>query len=305
MTKEDDNSKEQNVSVIIPNYNGKELLKNNLPQVIKASTNKRNKIKEIIVVDDASSDDSVSYIKSKFSQVRLIKHTKHRWFAAAVNMGARSSKGKLLALLNNDVSPSKNFLQSILPHFKDDNVFAVSMNEQGYSFTKGEFKDGFITYKEAFKSKKAHESFWANGGSAVFRRDYWMKLNGMDEKLLSPFYWEDNDISYRAMKRGWKIIWEPKSKVVHHHESTISKFPKRYKETIQERNQLIFIWKNLTSPILFRKHISGLLKRISTHPGYLRIVLLALFRLPKIRKARKKEKRESKVSDEAIFARFS
>ena len=66
----------------------------------------------------------------------------------------------------------------------------------------------------------------------------------------------------------------------------------------------LFIWKNLTSPILFRKHITGLLKRTGRHPGYLRIVFMALPKLRGIRKARNKEKKESKVSDEAIFSKF-
>jgi len=61
----------------------------------------------------------------------------------------------------------------------------------------------------------------------------------------------------------------------------------------------------LTSPILFRKHLLGLLKRVLSHPGYIRIVFIALLKLKPVFKARKKEKKESKISDEAIFARFT
>jgi GT2 family glycosyltransferase len=126
----------------------------------------------------------------------------------------------------------------------------------------------------------------------------------MDEKLFSPFYWEDVDLSYRALKRGFRLLWEPKAKVIHHHESTIGKISRKYRQRIQERNQLIFIWKNLTSPILFRKHVLGVFRRVSLHPGYLIIVLMALRKIKGVVKVRKREKKESKVSDEAIFARF-
>jgi GT2 family glycosyltransferase len=303
MTKK--NNKDKTVSVIIPNFNGEELLRANLPRVLTAAENKKNRIVETIVVDDASMDKSVAILKKQFPQVRLIKHKVNRGFSAAVNIGARSAKGSFLALLNTDVIPSNNFLEPVLPHFDKEDVFAVSLHEKNYGWARGFFKKGFVVHEPGLASKKTRETFWVNGGSGVFRRSFWMKLQGMDEKLLSPFYWEDTDLSYRAQKRGWKVLWEPKAKVVHWHASTISKFPKRFREKIQERNQLIFIWKNITSPILFRKHIVGLLARVSRHPGYLRIVIMALMKIRIIKKARKKEKKESKVSDEAIFARFS
>ena len=77
----------------------------------------------------------------------------------------------------------------------------------------------------------------------------------MDEKLLSPFYWEDIDLCYRAAKRGYINLWEPRGKVVHKHESTISKFPKIYVARVKERNQLLMLWKNIHSKNLIKKHI--------------------------------------------------
>ena len=74
---------------------------------------------------------------------------------------------------------------------------------------------------------------------------------------------------------------------------------------MRERNQLLFIWKNITSKNLIRKHYAGLLKRLLRHPGYIRVIIMALGRLGVVHKARQKEIKESKVSDEAIFGRFS
>lgn len=291
-------------SVIIPNFNGKNLLAANLPMVLAAMENIENEIGEIIVVDDGSKDESVKFIKGNFPQITLIKHTKNRGFSAAVNTGARAAGGELLVLLNSDVAPGPGFLKTMNKHFENPRVFAVSMHEKGYGWARGGFIGGYVSLAMGREGDKASRSFYVSGGSGIFRRSTWMKLGGMDEKLFSPFYWEDIDICYRAAKRGYQLLWEPDSLVVHNHESTVKMLPKRYVARVRERNQLLFIWKNITSKNLFGKHMVGLLKRLAGHPGYIRIILMSLGKLTIVIKARKKEKKESKVSDEAIFARF-
>lgn len=296
--------KDFKISVVIPNYNGEDLLLKNLPYVIKAKNNSKNRILEIIIVDDASTDQSVDLIKKNFPEVKLIKHTKNRGFSSSVNTGVRTSKGELIALLNTDVIPEEDFLESVLGHFKDPQVFAVSLHEKGYGPAKGVFKDGFIQHEPLSESKKARNTFWVNGGSGVFRRNVWLKLGGMDEKLLNPFYWEDIDLCYRALKSGYGLLWEPRAKVLHQHESTIGKLPLKHRQRIQERNQLLFIWKDLNSKRFLKKHLMGVIKRVLKHPGYLRIVLMALFKIRGVMKAKKKLKKIFKISDEAIFASF-
>ncbi len=292
------------VSIVIPNFNGEELLRENLPYVLAAMGKASNQIREIIVVDDGSTDASVKILKEQFPSVKVIKHKVNRGFSAAVNTGVRMSKGELVVLLNTDVKPESNFLNAIFKHFNDESVFAVSLHEQGFGWARGFFEDGFIVHKPAEETTSSHKTFWVNGGSGVFSRKIWMDLGGMDEKLLSPLYWEDLDISYRALKRGYKLFWEPDAKVIHERESTVSKLPKRYISNIQERNQLLFIWKNLTSSNLFKKHLVGLAKRVVRHPGYIKIVFMALGRIKEVLKARRKEEKEAKISDEMIFSSF-
>ncbi len=297
-------TKSHKVSVVMPNLNGKELLEKNLPKLIAAKNYSPNSILEIIIVDDGSWDDSVALIKAKFPGIRLIRHKVNRGFSAAVNTGVRSAKGDLILLINTDVLPEKDFLVSVLPHFDKPNMFAVSLHEKGMGYAKGAFYDGYIQLAMGEESKEFHSSFYVSGGSGVFSRKHWVTLGGMDEKLLSPFYWEDIDLCYRAAKRGLVLGWEPGGIVEHHHESTISKFPKSYVQRVRERNQLLCVWKNITSPTLTRKHIGGVFMRFIKHPGYIRVVLMALTRLGVAISKRKKEIRESKVSDEVIFSRF-
>lgn len=291
-------------SIIIPSYNTDWLLEKNLPVVLKSFENKNNNIVEIILVDDGSEDKSAYVVRKNFPQIKLIRHTKNRGFSASVNTGARAAKGDLLVLLNTDVLPAEDFLEKIIPLFEDPKVFAVSLNEGGYSWAKAVFENGFIGHKPGEKDDKVHESFWVSGGSGVFRHSIWNKLGGMDEKLLSPFYWEDLDIAYRAHKRGYKLLWSPFGRVEHKHETTIKNLPPAYVQRIRERNHLLLIWKNLTSANLFKRHLKGLTERILKNPGYLRIVFMALTRLGTVMRARKKEKKETKLSDEQIFSKF-
>lgn len=296
--------KKLTVSVVIPNLNGEKLLEKNLPFVLKAKDNPKNNITEIIIVDDGSWDGSVKLINKNFPQVKLIKHKINRGFSAGVNTGVRTAKGDLVVLLNTDVIPSDDFLVPIFKHFENNKVFAVSMHEKGFSYAKGYFGAGYIQLAMGDEVSSPHPSFYVSGGSGVFRRSIWMELGAMDEKLLSPFYWEDIDICYRAEKRGYVNLWEPESHVVHNHESTIGKFPKIYVQRIKERNQLLVIWKNIHSPSLMRNHIIGIIRRTVKHPGYLRIIFMALGKIGIAMKARKKELKLDTVSDEAVFMQY-
>src|SRR3990167_1824659 len=293
------------ISVVIPNWNGKELLEKNLPAVLAAADNPKNNISEVIVVDDKSSDDSLKFLETEFAgRIKIVRHTQNRGFASTVNTGARTARAPLVCQINTDVTPSIDFLVAVLQHFEDSKVFRSEEHEKRFGPARGKFEFGFVGFGSGKEKDRPVDSFWVNGGSGVFKRSIWMKLKGMDEALLSPFYWEDIDLSYRAAKRGYRLLWEPRANVIHKHESTMMKLSQKRVAKIRERNQLIFIWKNLTSANMFKKHIKGLFRRLFKNPGYIRIVLAALVKLPKILAARKKEKRESKVSDEAIFARF-
>lgn len=278
-------------SVIIPNYNGKKILEKNLPQVLKLSA------EEFIVVDDGSTDGSVSYIQEKFPQIKIIKNNKNNGFIKSVNKGVRESTGEIIILLNNDVAPVLDFIDTIKKYFENPKVFAVSFNEPNWSYAKGEFKNGFLEHSPGPKKDKPHISFWASGGSAAYRKTIWEKLNGFDE-IFEPFYWEDIDLSYRAQKLGYEVLWEPKALVSHSHETTISShFSKRYINIISERNRLLFIWKNITDENLCYEHKKFLIAKLK-NPGFWDPFLKALLRKNKIKKTK------YNISDKEIFEKF-
>ena len=238
------------VSIVIPNYNGRKLLEKNLPKVI-AACQTRGQGWEIIVVDDASTDDSVKFLQNNYQQVKIVRHQKNRRFAAACNSGVKAAHGQIVIFLNSDVIPEKDFLPPLIAHFKETLVFAVGCREKDFRQGKlvysgraeARFERGLLVHWRAV-NQDGNDTFWAAAGSMAVDREKYLKLGGMDT-LYRPAYYEDIDLSYRARLAGWKILFEPKSVVLHHHETTnISVFGRNQMKKFAYKNQFLFIWKN-------------------------------------------------------------
>ena len=271
-------------SIVIPAWRGREQLKKNLPAVLKVGAN------EVIVGDDASPENDAEFVKQHFPRVKVYRNEKNLGFGSNVNRGFEQTKGEIIILLNQDVSPSSDIIKYLKQDFKDPLVFGVSLAEQKFGPTKGIFKNGYVGHQPVEPvPKHITPSFWVSGGSGAFRKAYWDELGGFDP-IYDPGYWEDIDISYRAQKKGWKILWDPKAKVLHEREQSFSgkHFNQMFKRRIQERNHLLFNWKNLQDQKLTKQHIWALLNRTFNNPGYLRILLMALLKLPMLLKSREK-----------------
>lgn len=248
---------EKKVSVVIPNYNGKELLRKNLSSVIKNCPNC-----QIIIVDDASIDGSIEFVQKNFKEIKIIKLEKNRGFAYVVNQGVKEASGDLVLLLNSDVSPRKNFLKSVLEHFNNAQVFAVGLadlsHEGGKIVVRGRggafFNKGFVSH---FKLPSiSGETLWVSGGSGIFDRRKFLDLGGFDE-IFAPFYWEDIDLSFRAWQIGYRCIFERKSEVDHFHkEGAIRKSKSKFLiKTVSYKNQFLFVWKNISDYVMITQHL--------------------------------------------------
>lgn len=249
-------------SIVIPNYNGRELLAKNLPAVIAACRTWWRSGYEIIVVDDASTDDSLDFLKKNFPQVKIVCHQKNQRFAASCNTGVEAAKGEIVVLLNNDVSPDKHFLEPLVKTFTGQDVFAVGCREKdnrnGKVFYSGRgvmrFQRGLVVHWRAPDQNQKTTS-WVTAGSGAFNRQKWLAIGGMDT-LFRPAYEEDRDLCYRAAKHGWKILFEPQSVVNHRHETTnIRAFGRRRIKIMSYKNQFLFVWKNITDLTYLFKHV--------------------------------------------------
>ncbi len=281
------------VSVVIPNFNGLKLLETNLPLIIKAVGKA-----QIIIVDDGSTDGSARFIKKNFPHIKLIEKVTNSGFATTVNLGVKAASGEIILLLNTDIVPSDNFLEPLLKHFSDPKVFAVGCLDESIENGKtvkrgrgiGRFERGFLVHKRGEVDKT--DTLWVNGGSGAFRKSIWEKLGGMDE-VYDPFYWDDIDLSYRAQKSGYKIVFEPYAIVEHRHEegSILKNYTTGQIKQIAYRNQLIFVWQNITDSRYLISHFFWiplhLLKAIlNGDMNLIRGWLWALIKLPEILKNR-------------------
>lgn len=289
------------ISIVIPNYNGRQVLKKNLPAVLRACLAGRQACPEaeIIVVDDASTDNSVDFLRKNYPQIKLVIHPQNLRFAAACNSGVAAARGKIVVLLNNDVAPEKDFLKPLLAHFTDPKVFSVGCREkdtvEGKTIfsgrAEGEFKKGFLFHWRA-KNQATTNTLWTTGGSMAVDRQKWLELGGMD-RLFRPAYWEDIDLSWRARQKGWKILFEPKSEVFHHHESTnISAFGRQQMKVFAYKNQFLFVWKNGSIGMLGRHFLwlpyHFFKAAISADWLFFKGFLLALRQLPEALESRKR-----------------
>lgn len=306
--------------VVIPNYNGSYLIIKNLPSVLDSLSEYKNS--EIAIVDDGSHEEDfkkleiyVAEIKEKSTiPIKLIRKDKNSGFSSTVNKGALDSETEYLILLNSDVSPEKNYLISVMEDFeKNEKLFGVGCMDKSEEETETVFRGrglaiwsrGLLIHRKGSIEKS--DTFWISGGSSIIKTEVFKKLGGFDE-IYDPFYWEDIDLSYRARKLGYELMFENKSIVIHRHsEGAIRKnFSKGKVTKIAYRNQFIFIWKNITDTKLVMSHllwlpyhlIKGVLRGDN---AFLQGFLLALIRLPDIIKRRNNQKKYYKKSDSELL----
>lgn len=305
------------ISVVIPNYNGENLLKKNLPKVFREIKEYKNGKVEIIVVDDCSKDGSalvVSHLTSHISNLKFIKNKKNLGFSSTVNNGVKAAGGEIVILLNTDVYPEHGFLEPLLKHFKDEKIFGVGCMDKSIEGNKvvlrgrgvGSWERGFLVHKRGEVDKT--NTLWVSGGSGAFRKSIWEKLRGLNQ-LYNPFYWEDIDLSYRAQKSGYKVLFEPKSIVYHEHEKgAIKKTYSSFKiKIIAYRNQFIFVWSNITDFYLKFSHFIFLpyhfIKALLRFDGAFFIGFFnAFIKFPKVIEFSSEAKKQFTISDKEIIA---
>lgn len=312
------------VSVVILNWNGKPLLKKCLPSVINATKSVKGE-SEIIVVDNGSEDGSVEFIKNKYPKIKIVSLEKNLGISPGYNVGAKKAKGDVLVLLNNDIMLKKDSIITLLKQFKDRKVFAVAPKLLKWDKTTVEaeffgmkFIFGTLVFtKPNFGEKNKNEfktsritGFVPGGASAIDRKKF-LELMGFDE-IFAPYYWEDVDLSYRAYKRGWVCVYEPKSVFYHKHAATLKKRFKRRTLHLQElKARYIFTWANIHDNGMLFRHVfwlpavlmrSAFLSQYRSH-RFLDIIALfqAMKKMPDIISKRKREFENSKLSDKEVF----
>ena len=244
----------KDISVVIPNYNGKRFLNDVLESLAQQTVHPR----EIIMVDNGSTDGSCEFAEKNYPEVRIVRFPDNTGFAAAVNEGIRQSSGKFVLLLNNDTEAAPTFVEelyrSILRHKKAFSCQAKMVNFQnrrelddagdfysalGWAFARGKGRNADLYNEE-------ERIFSSCAGAAIYRRDLLLELGLFDEEHFA--YLEDLDIGYRARLKGYENWYAPKAVVYHWGSGTSGSRYNQFKIRYSSRNNVYMIYKNMPLP---------------------------------------------------------
>ena len=241
---------QKGISVVIPNYNGSYLFPETLPTVFAALETIQLPY-EVIVCDDGSTDDSISFLRKNFADVKIVSHEKNSGFAVTANNGIRNSKFDLVLLLNSDVKLEPGYFVNQLKYFEQSDTFGVMGRIVGWNDDKIQDAAKYPSFHGVkiktsvnyiLEDEKEMEnglySMYVSGANSLLDRNKFLNLHGFNE-LFSPFYVEDYELSLRAWRCGWKCYYEHNAICRHQVSTTIkSKNRKFFIKTIYNRNKM-------------------------------------------------------------------
>ena len=239
------------VTVIIPNYNGLRFLKD----CLTALENQSMKDFETLVIDNASSDESVAYIRENFPNVNVMVMEKNLGFSGGVNVGIQSAKTPYVLLLNNDTEVDTHFVEEMVHAIEESpNIFSVSskmiqfydrekLDDAGdlYGILGWGFQRGIDAPATSYTKKE--EIFSACAGAAIYRKDVFEKIGYFDE--LHFAYLEDIDVGYRGKIAGYKNMYCPTAIVYHVGSGTSGSKYNSFKVKLAARNSVYLNYKNM------------------------------------------------------------
>ncbi len=244
------------VSVVIPNYNGLTLLPACLATVKVALLDAALSY-EIIISDDASTDASIDYLTTHHPEVIVLKGDVNRGFSKTINKGIAQASGRLLFLLNNDVTLSPCYFKHIITPFDDPMLFGIAgqIRNVANTLTQDAAKypsysiisiKGSINYLPTNELSRSYPTFFLSGANALVCRNKMSNLGGFCE-LFSPFYYEDTHIGILAWRAGYHCLYHHDAISYHPNSITIKKHNKPAAVAhIVQRNKLLLHYFHLS-----------------------------------------------------------
>jgi GT2 family glycosyltransferase len=246
------------VAVVILNWNGKRFLEQFLPSVVAHSLSDA----ELIIADNASSDDSIQFLEENYPDIRIIKNTVNGGFSRGYNDALSRVEAEYYVLLNSDIEVTADWLSPVIRmmdadasiaacqpkilSFYDRNSFEYAgaaggfIDKYGYPFCRGRI---FMTIeKDEGQYNQETEIFWATGACMFVRAKLYHEFGGLDNDFFA--HMEEIDFCWRLKNAGYKIMFCPGSKVYHVGGGTLPKISWR-KTYLNFRNNLILLYKNL------------------------------------------------------------
>ena len=251
------------IAVVILNWNGKKLLEQFLPSVVSYSHQAT-----IYVADNASTDESLAFVKTHYPEIKIISNTTNGGYAKGYNDALQHINEEYLCLLNSDVEVTTNWLKPILDCFNTHkDVAAIQpkikaynnkkyfeyagaaggfIDKYGFPFCQGRIFD--TLEEDSNQYHKTKTIFWASGACFFIRNKAFKELNGFDEDFFA--HQEEIDLCWRIQNAGYKIIYTPHSEVYHVGGATLNN-QSAYKTYLNFRNSLFVLIKNLPTSKVF------------------------------------------------------
>jgi GT2 family glycosyltransferase len=251
------------IAVVILNWNGQKLLEQFLPSVVQFSKNA-----DIYVADNASTDDSIAFIKINFPTVKIIQNKENYGFAQGYNEALKQVNAAIFALVNSDIEVTENWLQPIIEtftnkpnvaviqpkilDFKNKNFFEYAgaaggfIDKYGYPFCRGRIFE--TLEKDENQYDDNYEIFWASGACFFIRSTVFNEMNGFDADFFA--HQEEIDLCWRIFNKGYKIEYNSNSVVYHVGGATLNAGNPQ-KTFLNFRNSLLMLIKNLPKSKLF------------------------------------------------------
>ena len=249
------------IAVVILNWNGRELLEQFLPSVMSFS-----KEADIYLADNASTDESVSFVNSKYPLIKIVQNSTNGGYAKGYNEALKHIEADIYCLLNNDVEVTENWLSPIIhliktePNtaivqpkildYKKRNYFEYAgagggfIDKYGYPYCRGRI---FNTLeKDTGQYDDTIDIFWASGACFFIRSEIYKRLNGFDETFFA--HMEEIDLCWRAKNDGFNVKYVGATKVYHLGGATLSKSNPK-KTFLNFRNSLYTVTKNAKGPL--------------------------------------------------------
>jgi GT2 family glycosyltransferase len=252
------------IAVVILNWNGKELLKQFLPSVVQFS-----KDATVYVADNASTDDSVAFVKDQFPEVSIVVNPTNTGYAGGYNNALQHIEADVYALVNSDIEVTENWLQPIIKAFQNEPTTAIIqpkildfknkdyfeyagaaggfIDQYGYPFCRGRLFNTLEKDNGQYDTNR--EIFWASGACFFMRSNVYKDLNGFDTSFFA--HQEEIDLCWRAINQGHTIKYLFESKVYHVGGATLEQGNPK-KTELNFRNSLLMLTKNLPKKDLYR-----------------------------------------------------
>ncbi len=247
------------VAIVILNWNGRSFLERFLPSVIASVyTNKR-----VIVADNASTDDSVSFLQAHYPQVELIQNSSNEGFAKGYNTALKQVQSDYYVLLNSDVEVTPNWIGPVIELMESDTMITACqpkllswdnkkqfeyagasggwLDRFGYPFMRGRIFE--VCEEDNGQYDNAEQCFWASGAALFVRSAVYHEMGGLDEYFFA--HQEEIDLCWRMQQAGYKIFVQPLAVVYHVGGGTLPKGNNR-KTFLNFRNNIIMLAKNLS-----------------------------------------------------------